>query len=66
MRKIKVEPINLDEVLVLNVNQCKQRYNIGANTIYKLSDELNGSIKIGKRRLFLRSVFDDYFNKIIE
>ena len=67
MRSLKTNEINLNEVLALTVDQAKARYNVGANTLFKISDQAGANIRYGsKKRLYNRAILDEYFSLITD
>lgn len=61
MRALQTDPVDLNQVVALTESQARSRYNIGANTLYKLADEAQANIRVGKRRLYSRNKLDQYF-----
>lgn len=67
MPKLKTEiTINLNETINLTEQQARARYNIGRNSLFKISDEAGAVVRIGKKRLYSRRVLDEYFATNVE
>lgn len=50
--------------LTITLEQAKERYNLGANTINKIATDANAVIYIGRRKIFLMSKIDKYLEEL--
>lgn len=65
MRSLQTEAVNLDQVIALTEDQARSRYNVGSNTLYKIADDAEANIRIGKKRLYSRVKLDKYFEEML-
>ena len=61
MRKIKIEEEVQFVPLTINRAQAKARYNIGENLLDRIAKEAKAVVKIGRRKVYLVSKLDAYF-----
>ncbi|SHI92508.1 DUF6462 family protein [Parasporobacterium paucivorans] len=59
-RALETQEVNLDQVIALTLEQAKQRYSMGANSISKIADMCEGNIRFGKVRRFHREKIDKF------
>mgnify|MGYP001396196615 CR=1 FL=1 len=67
MNALQTNPVDLNQVVALTLEQAKARYNLGSGKVYEIADEAQANIRIGKKRLYSRIRLDDYFeNELID
>lgn len=64
MEKFKPIDIGIQNVVNLSQEQAKARYNIGENTLYRISSEIGADIYIGKKHLYNKKKLDTYFENL--
>ena len=64
MRKFEPIDVGVQNVVNLTLEQAKARYNIGENSLYKISNEIGADIFIGKKHLYSKKRLDNYFESL--
>ena len=64
MRKLKIEKKSFIHPISIGKDDAKQRYGIGESSLNKIARKIGAEIRVGRRKLYLTSKMDAYFENL--